>query len=87
MTAVREVMTEQLVTVEPSTSVAAAVTVMGIQRVGAVLESPTLEPALLANLPSPLVTFIDVATDTSPGARPVVEHGMPHTTRDGVRFA
>jgi CBS domain-containing protein len=30
-------MTEQLVTVEPSTSVAAAVTVMGIQRVGAVL--------------------------------------------------
>ncbi len=37
MTAVREVMTEQLVTVEPSTSVAAAVTVMGIQRVGAVL--------------------------------------------------
>src|SRR2546423_6184883 len=37
MTAVREVMTEQLVTVEPSTSVAAAVTVMGIQREGAVL--------------------------------------------------
>ncbi len=37
MTEVREVMTEQLVTVEPSTSVAAAVTVMGIQGVGAVL--------------------------------------------------
>ena len=37
MTAVREVMTEQLVTVEPSTSVAAAVTVMGMQAVGAVL--------------------------------------------------
>jgi CBS domain-containing protein len=37
MTAIREVMTEQLVTVEPSTSVAAAVTVMGIQGVGAVL--------------------------------------------------
>src|SRR6266513_5895920 len=37
MTAVREVMTEQLVTVEPSTSVAVAVNVMGIQRVGAVL--------------------------------------------------
>src|SRR5256885_10145203 len=37
MTAVREVMTEQLVTVEPSTSVAAAVTVMGVQRGGAVL--------------------------------------------------
>ena len=37
MAAVREVMTEQLVTAEPSTSVAAAVTVMGIQRVGAVL--------------------------------------------------
>jgi CBS domain-containing protein len=37
MTAVREVMTEHLVTVEPSTSVAAAVTLMGMQRVGAVL--------------------------------------------------
>ena len=37
MTAVREVMTKQLVTVEPSTSVAAAVTVMGMDRVGAVL--------------------------------------------------
>jgi CBS domain-containing protein len=37
MTAISEVMTRQLVTVEPSTSVAAAVTVMGIQGVGAVL--------------------------------------------------
>jgi CBS domain-containing protein len=37
MTAIREVMTKELVTVEPSTSVAAAVTVMGIQGVGAVL--------------------------------------------------
>jgi CBS domain-containing protein len=45
MADVREVMTEQLVTVEPSTSVAAAVTVMGIQGVGAVLvmEEGTLE--------------------------------------------
>ncbi len=37
MTAVRNVMTTELITVEPSTSVAAAVTVMGMQRVGAVL--------------------------------------------------
>jgi CBS domain-containing protein len=37
MTTIREVVTKQLVTVEPSTSVAAAVTVMGMQRVGAVL--------------------------------------------------
>jgi CBS domain-containing protein len=37
MTVIREVMTEQLVAVEPSTSVAAAVTVMGMQRIGAVL--------------------------------------------------
>jgi CBS domain-containing protein len=45
MTAIREVMTKQLVTVEPSTSVAAAVTVMGMRRVGAVLvmESEKLE--------------------------------------------
>ncbi len=37
MAAIREVMTKQLVTVEPATSVAAAVTVMGMQGVGAVL--------------------------------------------------
>jgi CBS domain-containing protein len=37
MAAIREVMTKELVTVEPSTSVAAAVTVMGMQGVGAVL--------------------------------------------------
>ncbi len=37
MTVIREVMTKQLVTVEPTTSVATAVTVMGMQRVGAVL--------------------------------------------------
>jgi CBS domain-containing protein len=45
MAAIREVMTAQLVTVEPSTSVAAAVTVMGMQRIGAllVMESDKLE--------------------------------------------
>jgi len=37
MTAIREVMTTQLVTVEASSSVAAAVTMMGMRRVGAVL--------------------------------------------------
>src|SRR6202022_4618808 len=35
MTAVRDVMTKELITVEPSTSVAAAVTVMGMQAGGA----------------------------------------------------
>src|SRR3979490_597133 len=35
MATIRQVMTERLVTVEPSTSVAAAVTGMGIPRVGA----------------------------------------------------
>jgi len=45
MTAIREVMTERLVTVEPATSVAAAVTVMGMERVGAllVMEGASLE--------------------------------------------
>src|SRR5437899_12219930 len=47
MAAIREVMTEQLVTVEPATSVAAAVTVMGIQRVGAVL---VMENAMLEGI-------------------------------------
>ena len=37
MAVIREVMTKELVTVEPSTSIAAAVTVMGMRRVGAVL--------------------------------------------------
>src|SRR6202165_5428651 len=37
MTAVRDVMTTELITVEPSTSVAAAVPVMGMEGVGAVL--------------------------------------------------
>src|SRR2546421_6629280 len=37
MATIREVMTAELITVEPSTSVAAAVTVMGMQGVGAVL--------------------------------------------------
>ena len=37
MSAIREVMTERLITVEPATSVAAAVTVMGMERVGALL--------------------------------------------------
>jgi CBS domain-containing protein len=37
MAAISEVMTEQLVTVEPSTSVAAAVTIMGMRRIGALL--------------------------------------------------
>ncbi|TMD86352.1 MAG: CBS domain-containing protein [Chloroflexi bacterium] len=37
MTTIREVMTAELIMVEPPTSVAAAVTVMGIQGVGAAL--------------------------------------------------
>ena len=37
MTTIREVMTAELIMVEPPTSVAAAVTVMGMQGVGAVL--------------------------------------------------
>jgi CBS domain-containing protein len=37
MTIIRAVMTKELITVEPSTSVAAAVTIMGMRRVGAVL--------------------------------------------------
>ena len=43
MTVIREVMTKQLVTVEPTTSVATAVTVMGMQRVGAALVMETVD--------------------------------------------
>jgi CBS domain-containing protein len=45
MAAIREVMTDHVVAVEPSASVAAAVTVMGMQRIGAllVMESERLE--------------------------------------------
>jgi CBS domain-containing protein len=43
--AIRDVMTVQLIAVEPSTSVAAGVTIMGMERVGAllVMESDKLE--------------------------------------------
>jgi CBS domain-containing protein len=47
MAAIRDVMTTQLITVEPSTSVAAAVTVMGMQGVGAVL---VMEQGLLEGI-------------------------------------
>jgi CBS domain-containing protein len=45
MTTIRDVMTTKLITVDPSTSVAAAVTVMGMERIGAllVMESERLE--------------------------------------------
>jgi CBS domain-containing protein len=45
MTTIRDVMTTKLITVDPSTSVAAAVTVMGMERIGGllVMESDKLE--------------------------------------------
>src|SRR4030088_1619940 len=77
MTAVREVMTEPLVTVEPSTSVAAAVTVMGIQRVGAVL---VMEDARLEGIFTERDLVRALSYDIGAASQPVA-HWM---TRDPV---
>ena len=77
MTAVREVMTEQLVTVEPSTSVAAAVTIMGIQRVGAVL---VMEDARLEGIFTERDLVRALSYDIGAASQPVA-HWM---TRDPV---
>jgi CBS domain-containing protein len=68
MTAVREVMNEQLVTVEPSTSVAAAVTVMGMQRVGAVL---VMETARLEGIFTERDLVRAMSYDVSASSQPV----------------
>src|SRR3982074_3574667 len=77
MTAVREVMTEQLVTVEPSTSVAAAVTVMGMQRVGAVL---VMEDARLEGIFTERDLVRALACDMGAASQPVA----PWMTRNPV---
>src|SRR3989442_14486417 len=77
MTAVSEVMTEQLVTVEPSTSVAAAVTVMGIQRVGAVL---VMENAMLEGIFTERDLVRALSYDIGAASQPVAQW----MTRDPV---
>jgi len=77
MAAIREVMTAQLVTVEPSTSVAAAVTVMGIQRVGAVL---VMEHASLEGIFTERDLVRALSYDIGAASQPVA-HWM---TRDPV---
>jgi CBS domain-containing protein len=70
MTAVREVMTAQLVTVEPATSVAAAVTVMGMQRVGAVL---VMEKARLEGIFTERDLVRAMSYDVSASSQPVAQ--------------
>ena len=70
MAAIREVMTEQLVTVEPSTSVAAAVTVMGIQGVGAVL---VLEKGRLDGIFTERDLVRALSNDIGASSQPVVQ--------------
>ena len=70
MTAVREVMTAQLITVEPSTSVAAAVTVMGMQGVGAVL---VMEKARLEGIFTERDLVRAMSHDVSASSQPVAQ--------------
>jgi len=77
MTAIREVMTERLVTVEPATSVAAAVTVMGIQGVGAVL---VMEKTRLEGIFTERDLVRALSYDISASSQPV-SHWM---TRDPI---
>jgi CBS domain-containing protein len=70
MTAVREVMTTELITVEPSTSVAAAVTVMGMQGVGAVL---VMEKARLEGIFTERDLVRAMSHDVSSSSQPVAQ--------------
>ncbi len=83
MTAIREVMTKQLVTVEPSTSVAAAVTVMGMRRVGAVLvmENGRLE-GIFTERDLVRALSYDIGASSQPGCSmddPKPRHGGPRS--------
>jgi CBS domain-containing protein len=77
MTAVRDVMTTELITVEPSTSVAAAVTVMGMQGVGAVL---VMEKARLEGIFTERDLVRAMSHDVSSSSQPVAQW----MTRDPV---
>lgn len=70
MTAVRDVMTTGLITVEPSTSVAAAVTVMGMQGVGAVL---VMEKARLEGIFTERDLVRAMSHDVSAASQPVAQ--------------
>ena len=70
MTAVRDVMTTELITVEPSTSVAAAVTVMGMQGVGAVL---TMEKGRLEGIFTERDLVRAMSHDVSASSQPVAQ--------------
>ena len=70
MTAVREVMTTQLVTVEPSTSIAAAVTVMGMDQVGAVL---VMDEARLEGIFTERDLVRAMSNDISASSQPVAQ--------------
>jgi len=70
MTAVREVMTTQLVAVEPSTSIAAAVTVMGMDQVGAVL---VMDQAKLEGIFTERDLVRAMSNDISASSQPVAQ--------------
>ena len=70
MTTIREVMTTELITVEPSTSIAAAVTVMGMQRVGAVL---VMEQARLEGIFTERDLVRAMSHDISASSQPVAQ--------------
>jgi CBS domain-containing protein len=75
MTAVRDVMTTELITVEPSTSVAAAVTVMGMQGVGAVL---AMEKGRLEGIFTERDLVRAMSHDVSASSQPVDQWMTPH---------
>ena len=70
MTAVREVMTTRLVAVEPSTSIAAAVTVMGMDQVGAVL---VMDQAKLEGIFTERDLVRAMSNDISASTQPVAQ--------------
>src|ERR1700686_3630577 len=75
MAAIHEVMTKELVTVEPSTSVAAAVTVMGMQGVGAVL---VMENGRLEGIFTERDLVRAMSNDIGASSQPVVHWMTPN---------
>jgi CBS domain-containing protein len=84
MTTIREVMTAELITVEPSTSVAAAVTVMGMQGVGAVL---VMEQGRLEGIFTERDLVRALSHDISASSQPVTQWMTPNPVTVGPETA
>ncbi len=84
MAAIRDVMTTQLIAVEPSTSVAAAVTVMGMQGVGAVL---AMEKGRLEGIFTERDLVRALSNDIGAASQPVAQWMTPNPVTVGPEIS